>query len=67
VPSNDVGALAEAIKRAVREGHTVTARAQTEVLGRFSKERLISDVESLYELLLEKNGVSGGGRLERKV
>ncbi len=67
VPAGEAEALAEAIKLALQNGKTVTARAQEEVMRRFSKERLIADIETLYEELLEKNGVSGrGGQLERK-
>jgi glycosyltransferase involved in cell wall biosynthesis len=51
-PSNDVAALAAGVKAALFAGGPVAARAQTEVLERFSKERLIKDVERLYESLL---------------
>ncbi len=53
VPNDDCGALAAAVKAAVREGEAVAARAQAEVLQRFSKERLIGDVEKLYDSLIE--------------
>jgi len=52
-PTNDVVALAEAVKLALNDNGQVVAQAQSEVLERFSKERLINDVEQLYESLLE--------------
>jgi hypothetical protein len=36
----------------------IAAHAQTDVLQRFSKERLIKDTETLYESLLEKHRLS---------
>jgi glycosyltransferase involved in cell wall biosynthesis len=52
VPSGDALALTEGVKLALANGGSVAARAQTEVLERFSKERLINDVEKLYDSLL---------------
>jgi glycosyltransferase involved in cell wall biosynthesis len=58
VPSSDANALAETIKIALSDKGAVAARAQTDVLQRFSKERLIKDTETLYESLLEKHRLS---------
>jgi glycosyltransferase involved in cell wall biosynthesis len=58
VPSGDAEALAETIKIALSDDGTVATRAQTDVLQRFSKERLMKDTETLYESLLEKHRLS---------
>jgi glycosyltransferase involved in cell wall biosynthesis len=58
VPSSDANALAETIKIALSDKGAVAARAQIDVLQRFSKERLIKDTETLYESLLEKHRLS---------
>jgi glycosyltransferase involved in cell wall biosynthesis len=44
--------LAECVKEALYDPNRVAARAKAEVLERFSKERLVADVENLYESLL---------------
>lgn len=54
-PGGDVIALVAGVKLALQDDGQVAARAQTEVLARYSKERLIADVEKLYESLLEKS------------
>jgi glycosyltransferase involved in cell wall biosynthesis len=59
VPTGEAEALAEAIKQALRGDQAMTTRAQEKVMRRFSKERLIADIESLYQGLLEKKKVSG--------
>jgi glycosyltransferase involved in cell wall biosynthesis len=51
-PSNDVPALAAGVMAALSAGNAIAARAQGEVLERFSKERLVKDLEALYEDLL---------------
>jgi glycosyltransferase involved in cell wall biosynthesis len=58
VPSGDAPALAAAIKTGLQDNGVVAARAQADVLRRFSKERLITDVEMLYDSLLEKRQLS---------
>ncbi|HKZ68630.1 MAG TPA: glycosyltransferase [Anaerolineales bacterium] len=52
-PSGDADALTEGVKLALHDGQAVASRAQTEVLQRFSKERLLRDVEMLYDSLIE--------------
>lgn len=51
-PNEDVAALVNGVKSALRDDGQIAARARAEVLHRFSKERLVSDVEGLYESLL---------------
>jgi glycosyltransferase involved in cell wall biosynthesis len=52
-PSGDVAALAAGLRAALRDGSNLAGRAQAEVLQRFSKERLVGDIERLYETLLQ--------------
>jgi len=54
-PSKDTAALAAGVKAALHDEGQIARRAQAEVLERFSKERLIKDMESLYESLLSKS------------
>ncbi len=54
-PGGDADALAESVKAALRDDGRIAARAQAEVLERYSKERLIRDVEKLYESLIQKS------------
>jgi glycosyltransferase involved in cell wall biosynthesis len=54
-PGGDADALAESVKAALRDDGRIAARAQAEVLERYSKERLIRDVEKLYESLVQKS------------
>lgn len=54
--SGDCAALAAGVQSALSNAGQVTHRAQIEVLERFSKERLIRDVEKLYESLLKNSG-----------
>ncbi len=54
-PSGDAVALINCVKSALSDDGQIAARARAEVLGRFSKERLIADVEKLYESLIEKS------------
>jgi glycosyltransferase involved in cell wall biosynthesis len=55
--NGDVAALAEGVKSALRDDGTVAHRAQIEVLRGFSTERLIADVERLYETLIAKSQI----------
>ncbi|MEK7327186.1 MAG: glycosyltransferase family 4 protein, partial [Chloroflexota bacterium] len=55
VSNGDPARLAECVKEALYDPNRVAARARAEALGRFSKERLVADVEKLYESLLEKS------------
>lgn len=55
-PSGDAEALAEGVKTALRDGQAAAARAREVVLARFSKERLVSDIERLYDSLLKESG-----------
>ncbi|MEK9164003.1 MAG: glycosyltransferase family 4 protein, partial [Chloroflexota bacterium] len=58
-PSGDAPALADSVKRALTGGDQLIARARAEVLQRFSKERLVTDMERLYDSLLqEKDQIS---------
>lgn len=57
-PTNDVAALADGVKAALFAGEPVARRAQAEVLQRFSKERLIKDMETLYEELLASHALA---------
>ena len=55
VPPDDEGALAAAISRLAGDPplrHAMGARAREHVLGRYSVERLISDIDELYRELL---------------
>ena len=58
VPPRDPDALAAAVLRVLREPETsvrIGREAQTVARGRFTSERLVSDMESLYQrLLIEK-------------
>lgn len=54
VSNGDPARLAECVKEALYDPNRVAARARVEVLGRFSKERLVADIEKLYESLLAK-------------
>ncbi len=51
---NDMTALIKGVRAALSDSGQVAARAQAEVLERYSKERLIADVEKSYESLLDK-------------
>jgi glycosyltransferase involved in cell wall biosynthesis len=53
-PSGDARALADQVNEALRDGKSIARRAQEDVLKKFSKERLIKDVEGLYETLIQK-------------
>lgn len=52
-PSGDAAALADCVKSALSDNRQIVSRARDEVLRRYSRERLIEDVERLYESLLE--------------
>ncbi len=52
VASGDTAGLADAVKLAIYDGDRLAARARQEVLGKYSKERLVKDVERLYDSLL---------------
>lgn len=54
-PSGDAAALADGVRCALQEGEAVAARAREEVLRKFSKERLIADIENLYDSLLAES------------
>jgi glycosyltransferase involved in cell wall biosynthesis len=54
VPVDDPEALARTIEAALKDEGGMAARAQADVLQRFSKERLIRDTEAFYQSLLEK-------------
>lgn len=60
VSDGDPAKLAEYVKEALYDPNHVAARARAEALGRFSKERLVADVEKLYESLLEKSQTPPG-------
>ena len=51
VASGDTAGLADAVKLAIYDGDRLAARARQEVLGKYSKERLVKDIEELYESL----------------
>jgi glycosyltransferase involved in cell wall biosynthesis len=53
VPGGDPRALAAAVQAALRDGQQVVARARAAVLDRFSQERLVKDIERLYDYLLK--------------
>jgi glycosyltransferase involved in cell wall biosynthesis len=53
-PSGDADSLADAVRLALRDEGAIASRAQSEVLQRFSKERLIADIEKLYDSLTVK-------------
>ena len=55
-PSGDAAALADSVKLALTGGDRLVARARAEVLQRFSKERLVTDMERLYDSLLQEKG-----------
>jgi len=57
-PSGDARALANQVNKALRDGTSIAHRAQVEVLKKFSKERLIQNVEGLYENLIQKKQTS---------
>lgn len=57
-PSGDVVALANGVRAALREDGTIPRRAQVEVLQRFSKEKLVANIEDLYKSLLERGRIS---------
>lgn len=52
VAGGDAAGLARAVKLAIYDGDRLAARARQEVLGKYSKERLVKDVERLYDSLL---------------
>ena len=54
-PSGDARALADQVNKALRDGSSIAHRAQEEVLKKFSKERLIQNMEGLYENLIQKS------------
>jgi len=56
-PSGDAEALAKAVKVALRDGNEAAVRARADVLRRFSQERLIADMESLYDSLIAKSRI----------
>ena len=53
-PSGDARALANQVNTALRDGSSIARRAQEDVLKKFSKERLIQNVEGLYGNLIQK-------------
>ena len=53
-PSGDARALANQVNTALRDGSSIARRAQEDVLKKFSKERLIQNMEGLYENLIQK-------------
>jgi len=57
-PSGDARALANQVNKALHDGTSIAHRAQVEVLKKFSKERLIQNVEGLYENLIQKKQTS---------
>lgn len=57
-PDGDADALAESVRAALCDDGRIAARAQAEVLERYSKERLIRDVEKLYESLIQRSAGS---------
>lgn len=54
-PSANARALANQVNKALRDGTSIARHAQEEVLEKFSKERLIQNVEGLYENLIQKS------------
>ncbi len=55
-PSGDAAALADSVKLALAGRDRLVARARADVLQRFSKERLVTDMERLYDSLLQEEG-----------
>jgi glycosyltransferase involved in cell wall biosynthesis len=61
VPPKDPGELANAILRLIRRSETASYMSQTArsmVIQRYTVERLISDMEGLYQNLLLKKGIA---------
>lgn len=56
-PSGDARALANQVNKALSDGTSIARRAQEEVLEKFSKGRLIEDIERLYEYLVQKSQI----------
>lgn len=54
-PPGDAAALADSVKLALTGGDRLVARARADVLQRFSKERLVTNMERLYDTLIEKS------------
>ena len=57
-PSGDAVALANGVRAALCDDGTVPRRAQAEVLQRFSKEKLVANIEDLYKSLLDRGRIS---------